>query len=537
MTGPEPQEQGRRFHLKARLGAGAFGEVFLAEMESAGGFRRRVALKLLHRDLAGVDEAGRRMRDEARILGRLAHRHIVAVLDLVHLEDRWAVVMDYVPGADLDYVLRSLEDEPSPKDAFPAPAAFEVGAAVLQALHAASTTVDDDDEPLNVVHRDIKPSNVRITSDGDVKVLDFGVARFQLESREAQTRAEGWIGTELYMSPERILAEGDTTAGDVYAAAATIVEMLTGEPLGRTPVLEERHDAFLDEGMKRVRPCLHPRPGEEAAVEEALDVLRSLLAADPHARPAPQPASEQLAALARRLDGEALGPFAQRVVPAAGALAEAGHGTASGTLLERSSAAARTLLLGPVATTEAPPASGTWLIRAGLVMGAGAAIFGLLAVAAAGLGLLGIIEVPEPETPANVMPERPEPEPRPTQEAVAPAPVPTPTPTVDPDPPPAPRVRPAQVRPSPASNAQPSVPKDAPRVGKALFSVPEASSVQVRCGDREVSATSNARVTDFPAGRCVIEATRLGQSYRATVDVTEARTVRCEITEGTFTCS
>ena len=183
--------EGRKFHLKERLGAGAFGEVYLAEQDSGAGFTRRMALKVLHTHTKGFAEAGRRMRDEARILGRLSHRNIVTVLDLVRLGEQWAVVMDYVPGIDLDRVIEALEKT---GEYFPVPAALEVGAAVCDALDAAFHADDGKGGTLAVLHRDIKPSNILLTRDGDVKVLDFGVARVNLETRESKTGMR--VGTE-----------------------------------------------------------------------------------------------------------------------------------------------------------------------------------------------------------------------------------------------------------------------------------------------------------------------------------------------------
>ena len=189
-------QRGRKFFVTERLGSGAYGSVYLAEQDSVAGFRRRVALKLLHQHHSEEKEAGKRMRDEARILGRLSHRNIVTVLDLVRLQDRWAVVMDYVQGIDLERLTRAMADLNEP---FPPGAALEIGAAIGDALHAAWIAADGQGRVLEVIHRDIKPSNILLTSDGEVKVLDFGVARVNLESREGKTGFR--VGTERYMAP------------------------------------------------------------------------------------------------------------------------------------------------------------------------------------------------------------------------------------------------------------------------------------------------------------------------------------------------
>ncbi|MFN7147714.1 MAG: protein kinase, partial [Myxococcota bacterium] len=109
MPGTDPVG-GRRFSLLRTLGEGSFGSVYLAEMEGAGGFRRRVALKLLNDSWGAGSDAARRLRDEARLLGRLEHRHIVRVDDLVQLNGRWALVMEYVSGADMERVFSWSEE-------------------------------------------------------------------------------------------------------------------------------------------------------------------------------------------------------------------------------------------------------------------------------------------------------------------------------------------------------------------------------------------------------------------------------------------
>ena len=140
----------RRFHLARELGVGSFGAVYLAEMESAGGFRRKVALKLLRPELDQVSDASRRLRDEARLLGRLRHRHIVQVDDLIRVNGRWAVVMEYVPGFDLEQLLLGLKAIDAP---FPPLAAVQVTRAVALALDAAYTGRAGGEEPLRVVPR------------------------------------------------------------------------------------------------------------------------------------------------------------------------------------------------------------------------------------------------------------------------------------------------------------------------------------------------------------------------------------------------
>ncbi len=524
---------GRRFHLLEVVGAGAFGEVYLAEQDSGAGFRRKVAIKLLHADVEKIQEAGSRMRDEARILARLSHRNIVTVLDLVRLGERWAVIMDYVPGADIEEIVHALEAR---GERVPVPAALEAGAAMLRALDAAYHATDDNGRELKVVHRDIKPSNVRLTNDGEIKVLDFGVARVELDGRESATRAEGWIGTELYMAPERILCEGDTPAGDVYAAMSTLFEMLAGETLGRTPVLENRHTPMIAGRLEVLAERLQDLTPELR--EELLEALRESLATEPEQRPDAALLADRLDVLARKLPGESLTVFARRVVPGLSNQLAANRQPASGVLSEvtgivssHMGASADSTVLPMVPSSNAPRKRRWPLLLAvgvatlGLTVGVGLVVIG---GAAAALGQLGgelddsfrgvEKKVAEVEAPAP-----------------APAPVAEPAPVEVPELPPGP---PPGLSPALAPRPAPSpIPNpDAPRVGKAQVAMADASSLKVACGDVSRTGTASVRITDFPAGTCLVEAVYLGQSYRHEVLIDRARGYTCTVAKGSLTC-
>lgn len=296
----------RRFVLQRVIGRGSFGEVFLALQDSGAGFTRPVAIKLLDSSSSGSREVARRMRDEARLLGRLRSRHIVDVYDLVRLGDRWGIVMEYVAGADLDEVLaRQAADATS----FSPRAALAVGVAVTRALELAWSAADEVGMPLRVVHRDLKPANIRVSPEGEVKVLDFGVARFSLTAREANTRQPGWLGTERYMAPERILLEGDGPEGDVYALGATLVELILGRPLGRTPVLPERHAPFVEAALVDVRARIDAAP---EVVDELVGLFRQMLAVRPADRPNASEARVVWQRLGRHVGGESLSRVAAR---------------------------------------------------------------------------------------------------------------------------------------------------------------------------------------------------------------------------------
>lgn len=273
-------EETRSFRIVATLGQGGFGTVYQAELLGTGGFRKPVALKMLHEHAEKHEELLARLRDEARVVALLRHRAIVHVDGLIRLEGRWTVVMEYVDGVPLGAL-----------GAVPAGVALEILQEVADALDSAHTATDGG-RPLNLVHRDIKPQNILLTCNGAVKLLDFGVARAEFEGREAQTN-EISFGSATYMAPERWERE-DTPAGDVYALGCVLAELVLGEPIGRCPLRPEKYSAWVDSVVARLperiaglaRKLLAYEAGDRPTARQVLADCRSLRAglADPWLR-------------------------------------------------------------------------------------------------------------------------------------------------------------------------------------------------------------------------------------------------------------
>jgi serine/threonine protein kinase len=296
----------RQYRLVRELASGSFGTVYLAEMNAAGGFKKQVALKVLHEGWSNTSEAALRFRDEARLLGQIRHRHVVQVDGLFEVNGRWAVVMEYVPGADASAVVKACRRA---RENIPVLAALEVTSAVASALEAAWNAQSETGEALRVIHRDIKPSNIRLTPDGGVKVLDFGIAHAQFAQREAETEAVRF-GTLRYMAPERRWGKPDTPAGDVYSLGCVLYEMLAGGPLGNAEPVPEQHAARVDERLAHVRERLTP---EEA--DALLDLVRRMVAWEPERRPTAPDIGVAARALCRGRTDEDLAAFSRRFVP------------------------------------------------------------------------------------------------------------------------------------------------------------------------------------------------------------------------------
>jgi hypothetical protein len=198
---------GGRYRMEALLATGGMGEVWTARDLL---LDRAVAVKVLGGAFAGDSRAAERLRREARATGRLEHPDIARVLDLGEDDGRPYLVMELLEGESLaERAARAGPMDPSE--------AARVVATVADALEAAHRD--------GVVHRDVKPGNVFLTSDGGVKVLDFGIAWC---AHDTALTTGDLIGTAAYLAPERALGHQATAASDVYALGVVLYELLAG---------------------------------------------------------------------------------------------------------------------------------------------------------------------------------------------------------------------------------------------------------------------------------------------------------------------
>ena len=197
-----------RYHVIDRIAAGGMGEVFRARDAV---LDREVAIKVLHRSLAGDQGFVERFRREARAAASLSHPNIVAVHDWGAVDGIYYMVMEYVRG-------RAVRDLLSAQGRLePAQAADALRQTLLALEHA---------HRQGIVHRDVKPENILVTTDGQVKVADFGLARAYADGR--QTQAGTVTGTVQYLAPEQIRGEPADPRSDLYSLGIVGFELLTG---------------------------------------------------------------------------------------------------------------------------------------------------------------------------------------------------------------------------------------------------------------------------------------------------------------------
>jgi len=332
-----------RYEVLSVVGRGGFGTVYRARMMGEEGFSREVALKVLNEERAGVPALLRRLKDEARILGLVRHRAIVHVDGLVKLGGHWTVVMEFVEGVHLRDLCRA--------GAVPPRVALEIVSEVAAALDSAYHTRRPDGEPLKLLHRDVKPTNVQVTSHGEVKVLDFGIAKG--EEGEEPSGDELQMGTPGYMSPER-LDWIDGPEGDVYALGVVLWEIVMSRTFGRTSSHFARHARGLHTQLEHFQACLVDDWGTGASLAEQITTfLRGMLEYNAERRPTARQVERRAMDLRDAAQGERLRDYAERVVP--GLLEERHQLLVDG---EDSEHLTGTVLLAPNSGGSLPPVLG-----------------------------------------------------------------------------------------------------------------------------------------------------------------------------------
>ncbi len=229
MTSPSPKKQPipfGRYLLLDRINIGGMAEVWRGKVFGAGGFERLVAIKRILPNIAEDEEFISMFQDEAKISVQLTHANICQIYELNRLGPSLYIAMEYVPGKDLRSIFERARKKGEPP---PVPLVCYVIGKLCEGLDYAHRKKDQHGRDLNVVHRDISPQNVLISFEGEVKVIDFGIAK--AAGKVTKTQAGILKGKFGYMSPEQIRGLPLDRRSDVFAIGVCLYELLTGERL------------------------------------------------------------------------------------------------------------------------------------------------------------------------------------------------------------------------------------------------------------------------------------------------------------------
>ena len=226
-TGNIVGERFGKYLLVGEIAVGGMAEVFLAVHRGVGveGFIKVVVIKRVLPHLTSNPDFVRMFVDEARLEARLEHSNIVRTYEFGEVDGHYFTAMEYLPGEDLCKVLNNLAVS---RQLMPLHIAVGITSQVCHGLHFAHQFTDTAGKPLNLVHRDINPANIIITYGGEVKVIDFGVAKSNANVRTISGTIKGKVA---YMPPEQVLGGEVDQRADVFSAGVVLWEVLTGRPL------------------------------------------------------------------------------------------------------------------------------------------------------------------------------------------------------------------------------------------------------------------------------------------------------------------
>ncbi|MFH0175242.1 Stk1 family PASTA domain-containing Ser/Thr kinase [Streptomyces cacaoi] len=317
----EPRRLGGRYELGHVLGRGGMAEVYLAHDTRLG---RTVAVKTLRADLARDPSFQARFRREAQSAASLNHPAIVAVYDTGE---------DYIDGVSIPYIVMEYVDGSTLRELLHSgrkllpERTLEMTIGILQALEYSHRA--------GIVHRDIKPANVMLTRNGQVKVMDFGIARAMGDSGMTMTQTSAVIGTAQYLSPEQAKGEQVDARSDLYSSGCLLYELLTVRPpfVGDSPVAV---------AYQHVREEPQPPSVFDPEITPEMDaIVLKALVKDPNYRY--QSADEMRLDIEACLDGQPVGATA-----AMGSVGYGGYGNDQATTAMRSADAGATSMLPPM---------------------------------------------------------------------------------------------------------------------------------------------------------------------------------------------
>ncbi|QRO01350.1 substrate-binding domain-containing protein [Archangium violaceum] len=255
-----PHAELGKYLLLATLGRGGMAEVFLALARGPVGFKKLVVIKKLRSDMTDQAPMVAMLLDEARLAARLHHPNVVQTLEVGENAAGPFIAMEYLDGQPLDKLIRATLRRPDR----PGPSFWgRLVADALAGLHYAHELRDFDGSPLHIIHRDVSPHNLFVTYEGEVKLVDFGIAKAALSSGEV-TEAGLVKGKLAYMAPEQALGQPMDRRADVFAMGVVLWELLAGQRLWHADTPAATLQKLLQEPIP---PLAGLVPGLDARLE------------------------------------------------------------------------------------------------------------------------------------------------------------------------------------------------------------------------------------------------------------------------------
>ncbi len=212
-----------KYTLLDRIAFGGMAELYRAKIKGEQGFEKLVAIKKIYTHLHSQEEMVRAFIDEAKLAAYLQHANIVEVYDFGCLEDTYFIVMEYLRGKDLRSISNRLQDS---DQSLGLNNSLFIASSICAGLEYAHQLPDIAGNPLNIVHRDISPQNIFITYRGQVKILDFGLAK--VAGRQSATETGTLKGKLAYMAPEQAQGKTIDQRSDIFSLGIILYEMLSG---------------------------------------------------------------------------------------------------------------------------------------------------------------------------------------------------------------------------------------------------------------------------------------------------------------------
>ncbi|MCA9686378.1 MAG: serine/threonine protein kinase, partial [Myxococcales bacterium] len=215
-----------KYQILGRIALGGMAEVYKAVSRGVEGFEKVVAIKRILPHVAEDEEFITMFKDEARIAAQLQHSNIASIYELGSEDDSFYIVLEYVPGKDLRAIFELCRNAKRP---MPLAQACYIIMQVCEGLEYAHNKKDRHGRPLGLIHRDVSPPNALVSYEGEVKLIDFGVAK--AAGRASQTQAGILKGKFGYMSPEQVRGATIDRRSDVFSLGAVLWELLCNQRL------------------------------------------------------------------------------------------------------------------------------------------------------------------------------------------------------------------------------------------------------------------------------------------------------------------